>query len=322
LLVAGALLALAPTRYLADGQGTDLAGRFDGRPIEAPWLGQRAAPFGLALDMERGQCEFVKLDGAGAVLDRWSAQKITVRGRIEPSGKLQLRPGQDAAGRFRLRVGKFIVLGPLLTVIRGVILAVCLAGIAATPSGWRIARPGQSLRRWRVAGLVLAFSGLVLYSVVHEGGHLLFGALFGGQQDWQAVRWTVFSGEQPHVVFRRLPEAAMPWMSAGGILLPTLVAVALLLLWHLLGRGATWWLQLLAVLPALALLLGNLGLLADAGHTLRLATHLGLRGAMAQVAACSPAVVTLVCFAPLCCSPESNHPASVRSHCVGEPWRN
>jgi hypothetical protein len=61
---------------------------------------------------------------------------------------------------------------------------------------------------------------------------------------------------------------------------------------------------LLILIPGLGLLVGNLGLFADAGHTLWLAFHLGLSGVMAQIVARSPAVLTLAVFAVLCCRPK------------------
>jgi hypothetical protein len=185
--------------------------------------------------------------------------------------------------------------------MRVVILVVCLLGIAAVLFGWRLAWHGCQRRRLRVAAAILAFSGLVVYSLVHEGGHLLFGVLFGGQPNWHAVRWTVFSGEEPHVAFQHLPSDALPWMSAGGILFPSFVGIALILLWWFAEKRVLWWLQLLTIIPGFVLLLGNLGLFADAGHTLPLALHFGLSGAMAQIVARSPAIVTLIVFAFIAC---------------------
>jgi hypothetical protein len=116
-----------------------------------------------------------------------------------------------------------------------------------------------------------AFSAVIIYSIVHEGCHLLLGKLFGGRPSWHAVRWTVFSGEKPHIAFEHLPASVRPWMSAGGVLLPSLAGLALILLWSFVEKQARWWLQLLIVIPGLVLLLGNLGLFADGRHRLPLA---------------------------------------------------
>ena len=304
LMIAGIVFALLPDRYLPDGEGVNLEGVFEGHPVEVAWRRQNKAPYSFALVLEQGVCEFVQRDASGAIVDKWSAQRTTSKGRIAPGGRLQFSPMPGAVGRFHIRVGRFIVLGSLLTVIRVVISVVCLSGIAAVLFGWRIWRRGQDSRRWRVAAAILAFSGVVVYSLVHEGGHLLFGVLSGGRPNWHAVRWTVFSGEEPHVAFEYLPADAIPWMTAGGILLPTFVGIAVIAAWWLLGRRAVWWLQLLAVIPGLMLLFGNLGLFAEAGHTLPLAAHLGMHGAVAQIVARSPAFVTLLIFAVIAMRPE------------------
>lgn len=54
--MAGAVLALVPDRYLPDGQGVNVEGTFDGRPVEIQWPRQRAAPDSFALVLEKGLC--------------------------------------------------------------------------------------------------------------------------------------------------------------------------------------------------------------------------------------------------------------------------
>jgi hypothetical protein len=78
-----------------------------------------------------------------------------------------------------------------------------------------------------------------------------------------------------------------------------MVGLLLVVLWLRLGTKASWWLQVLMVAPGLVLLCGNLGLFVDAGHTLPLAIHLGLRATWAQIAARSPALITVVVLALL-----------------------
>lgn len=297
LLVAGAAMTLVPDRYFPGGQGLDVEGTFEGRPVEIPWTRTKDAPYNMSLDLEKGRCEFVLLDASGRTLIKFTAQEFTYSGRIDGCGKLQFLPSEDAGGRYHVRVGTLMVLGPLITATRVLIFVSCLAGIAASYWGWRVPLPGQNRRRWLVGALIMAFSGLVLYSVVHEGGHVLFGMLFGGELDPAGIRWTIFSGEEPHAAFRHLPPDAFPWMTAGGVLLPTLIGLVLVVIWFWRGGRMSWWLQFILVIPALALLLGNIGLFADAGHTLPLASHFGVHGVLAHVAALGPAIVTLIVFA-------------------------
>jgi hypothetical protein len=135
-----------------------------------------------------------------------------------------------------------------------------------------------------------------LYSLVHEAGHLLFGWLWGDTPAWHQVSWTIFSGEEPHAAFRSLPDEAVPWMGAGGILLPTLVGCVLVAAGFWRGGRAARWVQLVLVTAGAVLLLGNLGLFADTDHTLPLALHLGLHGVLAQIVALMPAVLTLAVY--------------------------
>lgn len=306
LMVTGAAFALLPERYLPGGQGLNAEGQFEGRPVEIQWTGQKAAPYSFALHLQKGRCDYAQLNSAGTVLQHGSVgEQLTRDGQVEPGGSFRFSPSPDVVGGYHVRIGRLKVLGPLLTLARVVVLAGCLLGIFAGLWGLRLPWAGQDRRRRLAAAAVLAVSSLVLYSLVHEAGHLLFGTLFGAQPDWHAVRWTVFSGEEPHAAFRHLPPGAEPWMSAGGILLPSLVGMMVLLLWTFLRRRTPWWVQLLAIIPGLVLLLGNLGLFADAGHTLALASHLGLGGVTAQIAARSPAIVTLVIFGFLCAKASS-----------------
>lgn len=307
LLVGLAVLALLPNRYLPDGEGINLDGIFEGRPVMVQWPRQSTAPYDLALDLEKGVCKFVQLDAAGRVLDKWSASRITQKGHIRLGGQLQFFPTEGAVGRYRVRVGRFIVWGALLTVLRVAVVTGCLSGMAAVLCGWRglgglllgrsVSWRSLDRRRYRVATAMLAFSGIVLYPAIHEGGHELFGTLFGARPSWGGVRWTCLQGEEPHAAFYSMPPEALPWMGTGGILFPTLIGLVLLLFWRFCGGRMRWWLQMLLVVPGLVLLAGNLGLFADVGHTLPLATHFGLGGVLAQIAARVPALVTLGMFA-------------------------
>jgi hypothetical protein len=193
-------------------------------------------------------------------------------------------------------MGRLAIWSPALMALRALLLGMCAALALAWLFGVRINRRQWDVRRLFVVAGTAAFSGIVLYSVVHEAGHLLFGWLWGGTPAWDQVSWTVFSGEEPHAAFRALPREAVPWMAAGGILLPTLVGCILVAAGIRRGGRGAWWVQLVLVTAGAVLLLGNLGLFADSDHTLPLARHLGFQGTLGQLVALMPAVLTLAIF--------------------------
>jgi hypothetical protein len=189
-------------------------------------------------------------------------------------------------------MGALATWGPVLMATRVLLLGLSAALVAAWSFGVRVDRRQWDARRRFVILGSAAFSGLVLYSILHEAGHLLCGWLWGGTPAWDHVSWTVFSAEEPHAAFLSLPREAVPWMAAGGVLLPTLVACVVLAAGFWRGRVG-WWVQLVLVTTGAVLLLGNLGLFIDAEHTIPLALRLGFDGTLAQVAARMPAVLTL-----------------------------
>jgi hypothetical protein len=289
-------LALLPDRFLPGGQGIDVEGALAGDPVEIQWTGEAATPYRVVVTMETGLCDIFELDARGALARQLSAQEMTYRGRIQPGGSVRLLAQPGANGYYHLRMGPLAMWGPALMGARVAALAVVVALVIARLFGLRIHLRQWAARRRRelaVVAATTAFMGLVLYSIVHEAGHLLFGWLWGGTPAWSQVSWTIFSGEEPHADFRSLPAEAVPWMGAGGMLLPTLVGCVLVAACFWRGGRAARWVQLVLVTAGAVLLLGNLGLFASTDHTLPLALHLGLRGALAQVAALMPAVLTL-----------------------------
>jgi hypothetical protein len=290
----GALVALAlvPDRFLPGGQGIDVEGAFAGDPVEIQWTGEAAASYRVVLTMETGLCDVVAFDADGTVAEQWSAETATTRGRIQPGGCVRLLAQPGAKGYYHLRMGPLAMWWPALMWARVAALAVVAALVMARLLGVRIDRRRWDVRRLLVIGATTALTGIVLYSLVHEAGHLLFGWLWGGTPAWHQVSWTIFSGEEPHAAFRSLPDEAVPWMGAGGMLLPTLVGCVLVAAGFWGGRVARW-VQLVLVTAGAVLLLGNLGLFADTGHMLPLAHRLGLHGALAQTVALTPAVLTL-----------------------------
>jgi hypothetical protein len=301
LVVVGMLVALAlvPDRFLPGGQGIDVEGTFAGTPVELAWSGNGAAPYRVGVAMKTGLCEIAEFDAKGAVVKKWSAQKATDRGRIQRGGSVKLLADSGAEGYYHLRVGPLATWGPMLMAARVALLGMAAAIVALWLFGvrvhWWLSDP-RHRHVLAIIGATAAVSGLVLYSIVHEAGHMLFGWLWGATPAWDHVSWTLFAGEEPHASFRSLPHDSEPWMAAGGMLLPTLVGCVLVAagLWQ--GGRVAWWLPLVFVTTGGMLLLGNLGLFADTGHTLPLAIHLGFYGVLAQIVALLPAMLTLAIY--------------------------
>jgi hypothetical protein len=289
-------LAFIPDRFLPGGQGIEVEGTFAGKPVEIQWSGDGAVPYRVAVVLQTGRCDIVELDAGGTVVKQWSAQQATDRGRIQPGGRVKLIARPRAEGYYHLRMGALATWAPVLMATRVVLLGLSAALGAAWLFGVRVRRRQWDARRrlvFVVLGATTAFSGLILYSIVHEAGHLLFGWLWGGTPAWDQISWTIFAGEEPHAAFRSLPSDAVPWMAAGGMLLPTLVGCALVAAGLRRGGRGGSWIQLVLVAAGAVLLLGNLSLFVDTGHTIPLAHRLGFHGVLAQLVALTPAVLTL-----------------------------
>ena len=142
------------------------------------------------------------------------------------------------------------------------------------------------------------FSTLVLYPIVHEGGHYIVGRLFGVKVN--RVVWTVLGGGRPHVSFAETPGRAVPWINAGGILLPTAVGFVLMCVWICCAQRMSWLGGTALWIPGLVLLAGNFGLVIEVArsesefhHMRRLAQHLGLTGLASGFFEVFPALLSL-----------------------------
>jgi len=93
---------------------------------------------------------------------------------------------------------------------------------------------------------------------LHESGHALAGLALGGRID--RVVFTGLSGETPNVKFGYLPDGARPWMSAGGVFLPILIAYGLLIVWFGVGRRLSVVRQVLLLTFAVLLLVPSFGI--------------------------------------------------------------
>jgi hypothetical protein len=113
-------------------------------------------------------------------------------------------------------------------------------------------------RQWAVSIAFGIFSCAILYPVLHESGHALVGLALGGRIE--RVVFTGLSGDTPHVKFSYLPDGARPWMNAGGVFLPILVAYGLLIVWFGPGRRLSVFLQVLLLALLVLLLVPSFGI--------------------------------------------------------------
>jgi hypothetical protein len=119
-------------------------------------------------------------------------------------------------------------------------------------------RSRLTARQWLVAIAFGIFSSAILYPIVHESGHALAGLALGGRID--EVTFTALSGDTPHVKFSHLPDGVRPWMNAGGVFLPILVAYGLLIVWFGPGRRLSVFRQVLLLTPAALFLVSGFGI--------------------------------------------------------------
>lgn len=157
--------------------------------------------------------------------------------------------------------------------------------------------------RWRMTIAVSSlFSCLIFCPFVHECGHLIPAVVSGATVN--AFVWTPVIG-RAHVGLSNVSGSALPWVNAGGILLPTFVGTALVLAWMLLPIRTphpVWRLWLL--IPGVLMLVGNLGLVAEAmvgpdsyRHMHLLAKVAGGKGTLGKLLELLPAVWTVVVLA-------------------------
>lgn len=295
------------------------SGRLDGRPVEA------------ALDvtsaegpMVEVQIEFSMQSGTfRAAHPEMGPRSYLVGGkqgdyqlRLPRKKKLLLDP-MGGKGSYRLAIGSpyhplsrparrllaFAVLGGLLLGLAWRLLAMRSTRFREVLK--RFALRLHSIGRARIAFSFLVFlAASLFYSVVHELGHYLGAAACGIEV--RHVAWTMFSGESPHVRYATPPTGwADAIADAGGTMLPTLVAWALLGAWFVLRRRLNAYLAILLVVPAVMFLLSNVAGLVDSvrylagdhpGHMATLGEQLGL-GAPGAVFFCLlPPLLTALAY--------------------------
>ena len=149
-----------------------------------------------------------------------------------------------------------------------------------------------------ILAIVAVLSGTVIYPVVHEGGHFLAGHLQGVEA--RDAVWTVWGG-RPHVSFGATPAHAIPWINAGGMILPTVVGILLMVIWFAVSQRVSFVVGAVIWIPGLVLLSGNLGAIAESAsssysHMRPLGAHFGLSGAAAFIFQASPALLSVLLF--------------------------
>lgn len=290
-LVIGLLLLFAlaglltPNRYWPSDwvRYREYRGAFDGRPVVLAPLSIRRAtvPLEYHVDMTSGVCQISRVGRAGQIIPHASMGQGYVGRDAIPTGEgLQLDPG-SGTGHYLVRVGlKYHPLSPFLWRLLGGgmlggTLSVLVAGLIVRrrkPAWLTALNSAFSPLQWATLVAVAVFSAAFLYPAVHESGHALAGMALGGEV--REVLFTPLSGEEPHVSFGHLPEEARPWMQAGGVFLPILVAYGVLIVWLVLGRRLSGFSQTLLLTPALLFLFSSFGTLFD-DHLLGMALRLG-----------------------------------------------
>jgi len=149
-----------------------------------------------------------------------------------------------------------------------------------------------------ILAIVAVLSATVIYPVVHEGGHFLAGRLQGIEA--RDAVWTVWGG-RPHVSFGATPAHAIHWINAGGMILPTVVGILLMVIWFAVSQRVSFVAGAVLWIPGLVLLSGNLGAIVELAssshsHMRPLAAHFGLSGAAAFIFQASPALLSVLLF--------------------------
>ncbi len=297
------LLAVLPQRYIPERLAPCVAakGRFVGDPIRlmTPKSRKPEVAANIRIKMDRGICRGSVQHGS-KLTGLFNAREGTCRAQIPTGSELILDP-EGQTGDYDVTLGpEWHPLSPKAR--RSVLLSMAFSMLAVLV----LARRGVSalartkIRRGFVLLAVSVISGLVLYPVLHEGGHMIFGILFGARPNWSGVVWTCLSWEEPHGSFSYLPESAAPFMAAGGHTLPTLAALLLLLIWKLTCKNASWPVSAVLVTLPVLLLLGTLGCLFELyqnTHMDALAVHLELTGPLRVIVSLSPLLVAAAAYA-------------------------
>lgn len=299
--ILGVIQVFIPSEILFGSRAPSMSysGKISGKALrfQVPNSKHDTVSLDMMLDMETGVCSITCVDPNGAENPLYSAIKATSRYKVPAGGYLVLDPGTNS-GRYRINLGPmWHPLSPRFRVLFAVSSAL---GLLMSALCWRFKRNLFSLRLERKQlfyTVFIAILSVLLYAVVHELGHWFVGYLGGGTAT--EIVWTPLSGEEPHVSFGTLPEAVVPWMIAGGVWIPTIIGLALVLTWLIFSRRIYRPLGYALIIPGVLFLLSNVACLLPAGpdgHRKALSTALGLQGFAGTLVEFSPPIVTVAAY--------------------------
>lgn len=304
LCLSGLVVVLTPTELLPDSLTpfTSAQGTFTGEAVEIliPASHQPTVKAEIILRMEDGACT-VRSIGPGGLISVFEARDANYRDELPTNGQLILDPGPNS-GAYKVFIGsKWHPLAPLGKLM---VFLTCLVGLAVAVVKGQATAIAQRLGRKRFLFLIaISLVATSLYSVVHEFGHYSVGTLLGGKVD--RVVWTPLAGEEARVYFDSIPLEARPWMSAGGMLVPTVLGLMIFGVRAVLLRRLSWYVSATMVVFSLSLLMGNLGCVFEMfqynshpnRHMNALATHFELEGAAMVLLVLSAPLLTLTVYA-------------------------
>jgi len=275
-------------------------GRFAGKPVRLVprRQGKSNIPMRVKIQMDQGIC-LVSLGHDEEQELLFSMGEGSVRGQIPRDEELVLDPQGDE-GFYDVAIGP--EWHPLAPRARRIVFLPMAIGMTVALIFSRRLKP-KAIHLPPRQSLFLAatglLSGLVLYPAVHEAGHMVFGMLSGATPNWHGVVWTVMSGVEPHAAFYDVPKSAAPFMSAGGPILPTGVALLLLLIWRLIYRKTSWYVSAALVLIPVLFLFSTVGCLFElyrGSHMDALSVHWRLTGIARVLVSLSPFLVAVAVY--------------------------
>jgi hypothetical protein len=297
------LVAVIPQKYIPEWLTPVVTakGRFVGEEVrlKAPVGRKPELAATIRIQMDQGVC-LVKLKRGKNLVPWFSMGDVNVRDHIARGSELVLDP-QGNVGTYEITIGpEWHLFAPRGR--RFVLLPVAIGMMVALAFGGRLRSQAKKLGTRRVLFLaaIPAISGLVLYPAVHEGGHMIAGILFGAKANWGGVVWTCFAGEEPHASFSHLPESAVPFMAAGGTIVPMLIALLLLLIWRCAAWKISWYLSAALVSIPVLFLFSTVGCLFELyrnTHMDALSVHYGLTGFPRVLLSLSPLLMAIAAFA-------------------------
>lgn len=288
-------------------------GKFTSEPVSIPLASTSIQgeniPLQVKISMQFSTCE-VKLASQSEGDLLFTMGRGNWRQNLPADETLVLDP-KGFSGSYNVFVGyPFHPLAPIwrISLLGGLALGIVVALVLLLFPGAMRRLKGREkkmpdARKIITVGAILLVSSF-LYSIVHELGHVVFGLMAGGTL--RRVVWTIFFLEEPHVEFSFLPQGwGSAWMSAGGMILPTLVGLSLVALWLVFRKKLPFFASALVLVPGMSLLLGNIGGLIEATaylaggpapHMIPMGIQLGLGVFGTALFSCLPFALTAAAY--------------------------